>query len=101
MHANPSGGIQQTYAGWERIRGTVDTNFDKMIQWQGLSFPATGLGQSGANLGGKIGALAHPSDLASQHSTRLDSFWVRRLFLNNEVRIPAGQLAGFDLYGNQ
>src|SRR5882762_9281001 len=101
MQANPSGGIQQTYAGWERIRGTIDINFDKMIQWQGLSFHATGLWQSGANLGGKIGTLANPSDLVSQHSTRLDSFWVQQLFLNNKVRIRAGQLAGLDFYGNQ
>src|SRR5260370_41298079 len=45
MQANPTGGLQQTYAGWERIRGTVDINFDKMIQWQGLSFPSTVLWQ--------------------------------------------------------
>ena len=101
MQANPSGGIQQTYAGWERIRGTVDINFDKMIQWQGLSFHTTGLWQSGANLGGKIGTLANPSDLVSQHTTRLDSFWVQQLFLHNKVRIRAGQLAGLDFYGNQ
>jgi len=101
MLANPSGGLQQTYAGWERIRGTVDVNFDKMIQWHGLSFHATGLWQSGADLGGKIGTLANPSDLVSRHSTRLDSFWVQQLFLHNKVRIRAGQLAGLDFYGNQ
>jgi carbohydrate-selective porin OprB len=101
MQANPSGGIQQSYAGWERIRGTVDINFDKMIQWKGLSFHATGLWQSGANLGGKIGTLANPSDLVSQHTTRLDSFWVQQLFLHNKLRIRAGQLAGLDFYGNQ
>src|SRR5258706_15677394 len=101
MQANPTGGIQQSYAGWERIRGTVDINFDKMIQWQGLSFHATGLWQSGANLGGKIGTLANPSDLVSQHSTRLDSFWVQQAFLDNKGRLPAGQLAGLDFYGNQ
>jgi porin len=101
MQANPSGGLQQTYAGWERTRGTVDINFDKMIQWQGLSFHATGLWQSGANLGGKIGTLANPSDLVSQHSTRLDSFWVQQLFLHKKLRIRAGQLAGLDFYGNQ
>src|SRR5258706_1003950 len=101
MQANPSGGLQQTYAGWERTRGTVDINFDKMIQWQGLSFHATGLWQSGANLGGKIGALANPSDLVGQNRTRLDSFWVQQLFLHNRVRIRAGQLAGLDFYGNQ
>lgn len=70
-----------------------------MIQWQGLGFHATGLWQSGANLGGKIGTLANPSDLVSQHSTRLDSFWVQQLFLHNKVRIRAGQLAGLDFYG--
>ena len=101
MQANPSGGLQQTYAGWERIRGTVDINFDRMISWQGLSFHATGLWQSGANLGGKIGTLANPSDLVSQHTTRLDSFWVQQVFLNNKIRLRAGQLAGLDFYGNQ
>src|SRR5215475_15652994 len=101
MQANPTGGLQQTYAGWERIRGTVDINFDKMIQWQGLSFHATGLWQSGANLGGKIGTLANPSDLVSQHATRLDSFWIQQLFLHDRLRIRAGQLAGLDFYGNQ
>jgi porin len=101
MQANPSGGLQQTYAGWERIRGTVDINFDRMISWQGLSFHATGLWQSGANLGGKIGTLANPSDLVSQHTTRLDSFWVQQVFLNNRIRVRAGQLAGLDFYGNQ
>jgi porin len=101
MQANPSGGIQQTYAGWDRIRGTVDINFDKMIQWQGLSFHATGLWQSGGNLGGKIGTLANPSDLVSQHTTRLDSFWLQQYFLHNKLRVRAGQLAGLDFYGNQ
>jgi hypothetical protein len=28
LEANPSGGLQQTEAGWERIRGTIDINFD-------------------------------------------------------------------------
>jgi len=101
MQANPSGGLQQTYAGWERTRGTIHIDFDKMIQWQGLSFHSTGLWQSGRNLGGKIGTLANPSDLVSQHSTRLDSFWLQQFFLRNKVRIRAGQLAGLDFYGNQ
>lgn len=99
--ANPSGGVQQTQGGWQRVRGTVDVNFDRLMQWQGLRFHATGLWQSGVNLGGKIGALANPSDLVSAHTTRLDSFWLEQNFLNNKVRIRAGQLAGLDFYGNQ
>ena len=101
LEANPSGGMQQTQAGWPRIRGTIDINFDRLIEWQGLSFHATGLWQSGVNLGAKIGTLANPSDLVSAHTTRLDSFWLQQLFFNNKVRIRAGQLAGLDFYGNQ
>jgi len=101
LEANPSGGLRQTGAGWERFRGTVDINFDRMISWQGLSFHTTGLWQSGGNLGGKIGTLANPSDLVSQHTTRLDSFWVQQAFLQNKIRVRAGQLAGLDFYGNQ
>jgi len=74
LQANPSSGLEQTRAGWERFRGTVDFNFDRVISWQGLSFHATGLWQWGGNLGGKIGTLANPSDLVSPHTTRLDSF---------------------------
>ena len=101
LEANPSGGKQQTYAGWPRFRGTIDINFDKMIEWQGLSFHATGLWQSGRDLGGKIGTLANPSDLVSRHTTRLDAFWVQQVFLNNRIRLRAGQLSGLDLYGLQ
>jgi porin len=101
LEANPSGGMQQTQAGWPRIRGTIDINFDRLIEWQGFSFHATGLWQSGVNLGAKIGTLANPSDLVSAHTTRLDSFWLQQLFLNNKLRIRAGQLAGLDFYGNQ
>lgn len=101
LEANPSGGREQTKAGWPRVRGTIDVNFDRMISWQGLSFHATGLWQSGVNLGGKIGTLANPSDLVSQHSTRLDSFWLQQFFLHDKIRVRVGQLAGLDFYGNQ
>jgi porin len=101
LEANPTGGLQQAQAGWERIRGTMDLSFDRLISWQGLSIHATGLWQSGGNLGGKIGTLANPSDLVSAHTTRLDSFWVQQLLFDKKLRIRAGQLAGLDFYGNQ
>ena len=101
LEANPTGGLEQSQAGWMRIRGTMDLNLDRLISWQGLSIHATGLWQSGANLGAKIGTLANPSDLVSAHTTRLDSFWVQQLFFGDKLRIRAGQLAGLDFYGNQ
>jgi len=101
LEGNPTGGLDQAQAGWMRVRGTMDLNFDRLISWQGLSVHATGLWQSGANLGAKIGTLANPSDLVSAHTTRLDSFWVQQLFFSDKLRIRAGQLAGLDFYGNQ
>lgn|SRR5215469_7730668 len=101
LEAKPSGGLQQTKAGWQRIRGTIDVNFDQLMKWQGLRFHATGLWQVGANLGAKIGTLANPSDLVSAHTTRLDSFWLEQDFLEAKIRLRAGQLAGLDFYGNQ
>jgi len=101
LEANPSGGLQQAKAGWERIRGTIDINFDELIKWQGLRFHATGLWQVGANLGAKIGTLAIPSDLVSAHTTRLDSFWIEQTFLQSRLRLRAGQLEDLDFYGNQ
>ena len=101
MEANPTGGLQQTQAGWMRIRGTMDFSFDRLISWHGLSIHATGLWQSGGNLGAQIGTLANPSDLVSAHTTRLDSFWVQQLLFSDKLRIRAGQLAGLDFYGNQ
>jgi porin len=99
--ANPSGGLQQTQAGWNRVRGTIDINFDRILPWQGLTFHATGLWQTGVDLGAKIGTLANPSGLVSAHTTRLDSFWFQQALLHNRLFIRAGQFAGLDFYGNQ
>jgi hypothetical protein len=95
LEANPSGALQQTKAGWERIRGTIDINFDELLKWQGLRFHATGLWQVGANLGAKIGVLANPSDLVSAHTTRLDSFWLEQNFLKQQGQIAHRTVGGF------
>ena len=82
--------MRQGFSGWQRVRGTIDINFDHMIRWQGPSFHATGLWQAGANLGSKIGTLANPSSLVSANTARLDSFWAQQLFLKSKLRIRAG-----------
>jgi porin len=101
LQANPVGGIRQTEAGWGRVRGTVDIDFGKLSDWNGLTFHATGLWQFGGNLGADIGTLANPSGLVSAHTTRLDSFWLQQAFFHNRLFIRAGQFAGLDFYGNQ
>jgi porin len=99
LQANPVGGLQQTQAGWGRIRGTIDIDFGKLTDWNGLTFHATGVWQFGVNLGEKIGVLANPSGLVSAHTTRLDSFWLQQAFLHNRLFIKVGQFAGLDFYG--
>jgi porin len=100
---NPIGGLQQSAATWQRVRGTIDIDFDHFTgeKWHGLRFHATGLWQTGSNLGMRIGTLANPSDLVSANAARLDSFWLEQSFFQDKLRIRAGQLADFDFYGNQ
>jgi hypothetical protein len=33
LQANPIGGLEQTKAGWGRIRGTMDVDFGKLTDW--------------------------------------------------------------------
>ena len=101
LEANPVGGLRQTQAGWGRIRGTMDVDFGKLADWNGLTFHVTGLWQFGGNLGADIGTLANPSGLVSAHTTRLDSFWLQQAFLHNRLFVRVGQFAGLDFYGNQ
>src|SRR5271168_620468 len=101
LEANPSGGEQQDEAGWGRLRGTIDIDFGKLTDWNGLTFHATGLWQFGTNLGAEIGTLANPSGLVSAHATRLDSFWLQQAFFHNRLIVRAGQFAGLDFYGVQ
>ena len=101
LQANPVGGLKQAEAGWGRIRGTMDIDFGRLTEWNGLTFHVTGLWQFGGNLGAQIGTVANPSGLVSAHTTRLDSFWLQQAFFNNHLFVKAGQLAGLDFYGNQ
>src|ERR1051325_10285698 len=101
LQANPVGGLRQTQAGWGRIRGTMDIDFGRLTDWNGLTLHVTGLWQFGTNLGANIGVIANPSGLVSAHATRLDSWWLQQAFFHNHFFVKAGQLAGLDFYGNQ
>ena len=101
LQANPVGGLRQTQAGWGRIRGTMDIDFGRLEDWNGLTFHATGVWQFGKNLGTDFGALANPSGLASAHGVRMDSFWIQQAFLKNRLLVRVGQFGGLDFFGDQ
>ncbi len=97
-----SGGYQTANGGFERVRGTVDVNFDKMHFSHGLSFHATGVWQSGVNLNSQyIGGVSNPTSLPSTSANRLDQFWLQQSLFSDRFVIKAGQLAGFDLFDLQ
>jgi len=101
LQANPVGGLRQTQAGWGRIRGTMDIDFGRLKDWNGLTFHATGVWQFGKNLGTNIGVLANPSGLANAHGVRMDSFWIQQAFLKNRLLVRVGQFGGLDFFGDQ
>jgi len=101
LQANPVGGFRQTQAGWGRIRSTMDIDFGRLKDWNGLTFHATGVWQFGKNLGTDIGVLANPSGLANAHGVRMDSFWIQQAFLKNRLLVRVGQFGGLDFFGDQ
>jgi len=96
------GSLSDQAAAFTRIRGTVDIDFDKLTGTNHeLSFHATGLWQTGSNIGAELGSYANPSGLASVHVFRMDSFWLQKQFADGIVTFRAGQMAGWDFFGNQ
>ena len=86
---------------WNRIRLTIDIDFDKLAHIPGLTFHITGLNQNGGNAGQNIFSLANPSSLVSSQTTRLDSFWLQEKLFNGGLILRVGQFAQQDFYGVQ
>jgi carbohydrate-selective porin OprB len=93
---------QQTqFASWNRFRGSVDIDLGTFAGWQGWYFHATALTQGGGNLGEDLGLLTGPSGLVSAATTRLDSWWIEKRWLDDRIVARVGQFAGQDFYGTQ
>lgn len=86
---------------WSRVRATVDIDFSKFTSLDGLTYHATGLWQTGQDMGGKIGSIANPSGLVSIHTTRLDSMWLQQAMFDGVLTVTAGQMASQDFFGLQ
>lgn len=94
-------GTKSKFDTWSRVRATVDVDFSKFSSLDGLTYHATGLWQTGQNMGSKIGSLANPSGLVSIHTTRLDSMWLQQAMFDGMLTVTAGQMASQDFFGLQ
>jgi porin len=99
---NPSGGENQAFTDWGRIRGTVDIDIGKLTDTNAPTFHITGLWQNGGNLGVEhLGSIANPSSLVSAPTFRLDSWWFEQALFNRHLFLRGGQFGGQDFYGVQ
>ena len=92
---------KERFASWNRFRWTVDIDFGELVDQRDLFFHATALWQGGGNLGAYLGLLTSPSGMSSMNTTRLDSWWLEKRWLNERVTARIGQFAGQDFYGAQ
>ncbi len=96
------GRFQSGGAGWNRLRGTMDIDFGKLVGLNGLTFHVTGLWQGGPNLGANyLGSISNPSGLVSARTEILDSYWLAYAMADGKVTLRAGQFASMDYYGLQ
>jgi porin len=99
---NPTGGENQAFTDWGRIRGTVDIDLGKLTDTNAPTFHITGLWQNGGNLGVEhLGSIANPSSLVSAPTFRLDSWWFEQALFNHHLFLRGGQFAGQDSYAVQ
>ena len=92
---------KERFASWNRFRWTVDIDFGALLGLHDFYFHATALWQGGGNLGAYLGLLTSPSGMSSMNTTRLDSWWIEKRWLNERVTARVGQFAGQDFYGAQ
>ena len=92
---------KERFASWNRFRWTVDIDFGEMVGQRDLFFHATALWQGGGNLGAYLGLLTSPSGMSSMNTTRLDSWWLEKRWLDERITARIGQFAGQDFYGAQ
>lgn len=97
--SNVKGGTEAS-GGWNRIRGTMDIDMNKLAHIKGMSLHITSTYNAGVDVGRYLGSMAAPAgNDTGLHQLRLDSFWVKQDLFNSKVSLYAGQISGFDFFG--
>ena len=90
---NPTGGFKRgaIYEGFLELY--VDTDFEKLAGWKGLTFHATGYQLHGQGLTvNNAGNLNSLSNIEATPSTRLFDLWFEQALLDNKLSVRFGQL---------
>jgi porin len=96
---NLSGGVKTGTQYQGRLELSVDTDFQKMLNWAGLTGHATVYqihdinGRMGPDF---VGSIGDPSNIGAVPTTRLFTAWLQQSFLGDKVSLRFGQLAGDD-----
>jgi porin len=92
---------KERLAVFERVRGTVDFDFGRLVEVHGLFLHLTAVYQGGGNMGQYLGTITGPSGLASANTFRLDSWWLEKRSFEDRLVVRFGQFAPQDFYGTQ
>jgi porin len=96
-----SGGNDQGFGVWNRIRGIASVDMGKLAHVKGLSIMATGTWNNGTDVGYDqryLGALfVTTGNDTVIHQVRLDQWWVQQDLFNNKLSLRVGQL-GMETY---
>ena len=90
---NPVGGFKRgsIYEGFLELY--VDTDFEKLTGWKGLTFHASGYQLHGQGLTvNNVGNLNALSNIEATASTRLFDLWFEQALLDNKLSVRFGQL---------
>jgi porin len=94
-----SGGFRQGASYEHRFEFSIDTDLDKLIGFKGASTHATFYQIGHANglpAADYVGAIADPSNIEAQPSTRLFTAWFQQNFFDDKVSLRLGQIAADD-----
>lgn len=102
VYGNADGGDRYATEYFGRQRFTADVDLEKLVDWNGFSFHATGVSQYGPNYAAtRIGLYTTPSSIEGRETSRLGQIWVGWSSPSDRFSIKAGKLDGVAEFGLQ
>lgn len=98
-----SGGHNQGFGTWNRIRGSVNVDMGKLAHIKGLSIFVTSTWNNGTDVGYDkryLGALyVTTGNDTVLHQLRLDQWWVQQDLFHNKLSLRVGQIGAETYFG--